>query len=206
MRKCGLPVSFCLIKKKQKRKTNVQVNFSVILSASIYLTIRDQHGANFPVMFLKQVRGDMYTLNGPSIHWNLLTLCINPRENDQQHIKNLKKHLKHVRVRIHPLVQNTLSLQYTFGKPQKKTIKTMYASCYTERHSVWYVVYYCKHILTDICYRVERKGQLCPQMAILSCTFVTLNVVQEVYATGLKKPLFQDSLKWGITKAYWGSV
>lgn len=40
---------------------------------------------------------------------------------------------------------------------KKKTIKTMYAFCYTERHSVWYVVYYCKHILTDICYRVERK-------------------------------------------------
>lgn len=38
------------------------------------------------------------------------------------------------------------------------------------------------------------------------CRFVTLNMVQEVYATGLKKPLFQDGLKWGITKAYWGSV
>lgn len=35
--------------------------------------------------------------------------------------KNLKKHFfKHVRVRIHPHVQNTLSLQYTSGKPQKK--------------------------------------------------------------------------------------
>lgn len=73
-------------------------------------------------------------------------------------------------------------------KPQKKTIKTIYACCYTERHSVWYVVYYCKHILTDICYRVERKGQLCPQMAILSCTLVTLNVVKKVYATDQKKP------------------
>lgn len=109
----------------------------VILSASIYLTIRDQHETNFPVMFLKQVRGDMYTLNGPSTHRNPLTLHINPHENDRRHIKNLKKHLKHVRMRIHPHVQNTLSLQYTFGKKtQKKTIKTMYASCYTERHSV----------------------------------------------------------------------
>jgi len=35
--------------------------------------------------FLKQVRGDMYTLNGLSIHRNPLTLHIN--ENDQQHIK-----------------------------------------------------------------------------------------------------------------------
>lgn len=93
-------------------------------------------------------------------------------------------------LRIHPHVQNTLSLQHTSGKNTKrKTIKTMYASCYTERHSVWYVVYYCKHILTDICYRVERKGRLCPRMAILSCKFVTLHVVQEVYATGLQKPV-----------------
>jgi len=106
-------------------------------------------------------------------------------------------------VRIHPHVQNTLSLQYAFGKNHKKRQSKPCMHPVTPRGTQCDTfVYYCKHILTDICYRVERKGQLCPQMAILSCTFVTLNVVQEVYATGLKKPLFQDSLKWGITKAY----
>lgn len=78
-------------------------------------------------------------------------------------------------------------LRTRLEKTQKKTIRTMYASCYTERHSVWYVVDYCKHILTDICYRVERKGQLCPQMANLSCTFVTLHVVQNRFMR--RKPL-----------------
>lgn len=107
-------------------------------------------------------------------------------------------------VRIHPHVQNTLSLRYTSGKkPQRKTIKTMYAFCYTERHSVWYVVYYCEHILTDICYRLERKDQLCLQMAILSCTFLTLHMMQEVYATVMRKRLFRDHRRsGGLTKAY----
>lgn len=78
----------------------------------------------------------------------------------------------------------------TSGKTTKKDNQNhVCILLYTERHSVWYVVYYCKHILTDICYRVERKGQLCPQMATLSRTFITLHVVQKVYATGLKKPL-----------------
>lgn len=31
-----------------------KVNFSVISSASIYLTIQDRHETNFPVMFLKK--------------------------------------------------------------------------------------------------------------------------------------------------------
>lgn len=48
----------------------------------------------------------------------------------------------------------------------------------------------------------REKGQLCLQMAILSCTFEHFNVVQKACATGLKKPLLQDSLKWAITKAY----
>lgn len=43
-------------------------------------------------------------------------------------------------------------------KRQKKTIQTIYASCYTERHSVWYVGDYCRRILTHNCYKVERKG------------------------------------------------
>lgn len=41
---------------------------------------------------------------------------------------------------------------------QKKTIHTIYASCYTERHSVWYVIDYCRRIFTHNCYKVERKG------------------------------------------------
>lgn len=35
----------------------------------------------------------------------------------------------------------------------------------------------------------REKGRLCPRMAILSCKFVTLHVVQEVYATGLQTPV-----------------
>lgn len=45
---------FYLIKKgKTPQKNNVQVNVCVILSASIYLTIHDQHKTNFPIVFLK---------------------------------------------------------------------------------------------------------------------------------------------------------
>lgn len=157
MKKCGSPVCFLPDRKKK-------VNISAVLSASIYLTIQDQHETNFPVNVSQKkpkVRGDRYTLNGPSIHWNPLTKRINPREKWlTSHKERIWKNIWSMwELRIPPHVQNTLSLQYTWGKKtqKRKTIETMYASCYTERHSVWYVVYYCKHILTDICYRVERK-------------------------------------------------
>lgn len=39
--------------KQTNKKPNVQVNFSVILSLSIYLTSQDQHETNFIVMFVK---------------------------------------------------------------------------------------------------------------------------------------------------------
>lgn len=65
-------------------------------------------------------------------------------------------------------------------KTQKNTSKTVYTSCYTERHSVWYIVYYCKHFLADNCYRVKRKHQentLLLTWQPVSCKFfiVTLN-------------------------------
>lgn len=101
-------------------------------------------------------------------------------------------------------------------KPQKqqrkRTIKTMYAFCYTERHSVWYVVYYCKHILTDICYRVERKEKRStlssngnPLVYILTLQCGAKRLVPLV----LEKPLLQDqdSLKMGNNKSiHRGSV
>ena len=70
-------------------------------------------------------------------------------------------------------------------KIQKKTIQTAYASCYTERHSVWFVRDYCRRSLTHNCYKVERKGQLCPQLAILSCTLVTFRVLKKACANVL---------------------
>lgn len=36
--------------------------------------------------------------------------------------------------------------------------------------------------------------------------FMYISNTLYIYATDLKKPLFQDGLKWGITKTYWGPV
>lgn len=79
-------------------------------------------------------------------HWSS-----NQHEKDQHHIKKVSEK---------SMWEWEFILMYKIHchfRTTKKTIKTMDASCYTERHSVWYVVNYCKHILTDICYRVERK-------------------------------------------------
>lgn len=94
---------------------------------------------------------------------------------------------------------------------QKRTIKTMYAFCYTERHSVWYVVYYCKHILTDICYRVERKEKVNFVFKWQSSRvhFNTSVWCKRLVPLVLEKPLLQDqdSLKMGNNKSiHRGSV
>lgn len=124
-------------------------------------------------------------------HWSS-----NPRENDQRHIKKVSEK---------SMWEWEFILMYKIHchfRTTKKTIKTMDASCYTERHSVWYVVNYCKHILTDICYRVERKR---------SALSSNGNSVMYICNTscGAKKGLgrnpFKYFLKWEI-KASWGSV
>lgn len=69
--------------------------------------------------------------------------------------------------------------------PKKKGQSKPYMHPVTPSEALSVIRYYCKHILTDNCYRVERKGHLCPQRAILSLTSATLCV----YATGLTKPL-----------------
>lgn len=69
--------------------------------------------------------------------------------------KDLKKHLKHVRVRIYPHVQNTLSLQYKSGKTTKKK----------ERQSKP-----CMHLVTP---RGTQCDTLCIIASIFSLIFAT---------------------------------
>lgn len=155
----------------------------------------------FQLGFWNTVRGDMYTLNKPSIHWNppkptwkwLTTHEERIGENtfkQRENCENSSSCTKYIVTSVH-----------IWKNHKKKTIKTMYAFCYTERHSVWYVVYYCEHIFTDICYRFERKGQLRLQMAILSCTFLTLHMVQEVLCHWSEETTVPGSSKVGINKS-----
>lgn len=54
-------------------------------------------------------------------------------------------------------------------KYRKKTIQTVYASCYTERHSVWYVIGYCQHILNHNCYKGEKRSTLSSNGNFVAC-------------------------------------
>lgn len=66
----------------------MQVNFCVILYASIYLTVQDQPETNFSVVSLKE--GEEWHVHSKTDHRNTETLLpqrINPREYDQHHIK-----------------------------------------------------------------------------------------------------------------------
>lgn len=73
-------------------------------------------------------------------------------------------------------------------KRQKKTIQTICASCYTERHSVWYVGDYCRRILTHNCYKVERKGSTLSSNGN-SCMFDVLEkACANVLEGGVKPP------------------
>lgn len=125
-------------------------------------------------------------------HGNLLPEPIDPVRNGSHH-RQKENVWSNVRRKIHRHVQNTSSPQYTSGgeeeekKIQKKTIQTIYASCYTERHSVWFVRDYCRRSVTHNCYKVERKGQLCPQLATISCTLVTFRVLEKACANVLGK-------------------
>lgn len=61
-----------------------------------------------------------------------------------------------MRVRFHPHVQNAVHCHFSTRLVNQQKRHTFLF--YTERHSVWYIVYYCKHILTGICYK-ECKGK-----------------------------------------------
>ena len=95
------------------KANNLRVSFSVILFASIYLTIK----WNFPFVFLRQGEGGhvqtVYTFKPFHVR-------LQPTIHTKGRIREKQQHVKRVRVRIHPHVQNTLSHHYTFWKTTKK--------------------------------------------------------------------------------------
>lgn len=107
-----------------------------------------------------------------------------------------------MRVRFHPHVQNAVHCHFSTRLVNQQKRHTFLF--YTERHSVWYIVYYCKHILTGICYK-ECKGKrfiLVPKWQSCRVHLQRLAVcVCKVHATGVGKLCSQ---KWGMTKAKWG--
>lgn len=154
----------CLFLPDQKK-----VSFSEILSASIYLTLRDQRETNFPVMFPKKQgegwhsKRTIYTLkpfNNPCEKW--LT----------SHKERIWKNTRSMwELRIHPHVQNTLSLQYTVWKTTKQKDNQNHVCILLHREalSVIRCVLLQAYSHWYLLQSGERKGQLCPQMAILSC-------------------------------------
>lgn len=87
---------------------------------------------------------------------------------------------------------------------QKKTIQTIYASCYTERHSVWYVIDYCRRIFTHNCYKVERKGSALSSNGnsfLHSWRFMCWKRLVLMFWGEKNTKIIHCCLKWGITEA-----
>lgn len=134
-----------------------------------------------------ELKGNMYTLKKTiEKHRNPFDIAHQtPRENASHHIKERRKKIgeniwSHVRMRDIILMYKTH--RHFSTRPEKNTKKgqkkiIMYPV--TPRGTQCDTLYYCKHIPTDILLQSgERKGQLCLQMAFVSCTLVILNVVQ----------------------------
>lgn len=150
MKKCGLSVRYFLFvqfifffffAQPEKSKQCAGEHFCNIVRE--HLSTNEKRRSQ--LCFRNDVRGDVYTLNRPSTHRNPSTTT--HAKKNEQHMKreSLRKkkppNILSMSERQFPLMYKihchfSTHLEKPQKPQQKRTIKTMYAFCYTERHSV----------------------------------------------------------------------
>lgn len=180
----------------------MMVNFSVILFASIYLTLQDRKWNTFPI-YVSETRW------GATVHLNPLMLRFNPRLKQRENLKitfealeieNSSSCTKYIATSVHvwkttKKKDNQNHVCILLHREALSVIRCVLLQVY----SYWYLLQSAEKRST-----LSSNGDHFMYTCDTSCGAKSL-IMPLVWI----KPLYQDSLKCGgggITKAYWGSV